>query len=175
MERHYGTEGIALIECINPRLGKYRVRWDVRPYSGGDSDGRPEESHQVSFVEKEFNWKPTLSEVKETILSWYNTVIDRRIMEGFSWNGASVWLSSENQFNYKAAYDIAVQTGGANLPLTFKFGSTEDPVYYVFRTMEELTNFYLASAKYVSDTLEAGWIEKDGIDFSDYQAALEAL
>ena len=38
-----------------------------------------------------------------------------------------VWLSSENQFNYKAAYDLAVQTGGATLPVTFKFGTDEVP------------------------------------------------
>jgi hypothetical protein len=38
-----------------------------------------------------------------------------------------VWLSTENQFNYKAAFDLATQTGGKSLPVTFKFGSTNNP------------------------------------------------
>ena len=29
----------------------------------------------------------------------------------------NIWLSSENQFNYKVAYDLALQTNGANLPI----------------------------------------------------------
>ena len=38
------------------------------------------------------------------------------------WNNKRIWLSSENQFNYKVAYDLALQTNGANLPIIFKFG-----------------------------------------------------
>lgn len=58
MERQYGTEGISLVECINRRLGKWRVRWDVQP------DG--EDSH-VSFVEVEFGRKPALADVAAAI------------------------------------------------------------------------------------------------------------
>ena len=59
MERQYGTEGISLVECINRRLGKWRVRWDVQP------DG--EDSHGVSFVEVEFGRKPALADVAAAI------------------------------------------------------------------------------------------------------------
>ena len=162
--RTRGNKGVAHIECINPKYNKYRVRWDVQPHINEDGEERG-----VSFYEKEFTHKPTIEEIKSIILSWYNTKIDEQILSGFVWNGMQVWLSSENQFNYKAAYDLAVQTGGANLPITFKFGTTNEPVYYTFTTVEELNSFYLAAMTYINNTLATGWQEKDSIDWSVYE------
>lgn len=81
----------------------------------------------------------------------------------------SVWLSSENQFNYKAAYDLAVQTGGQNLPIVFKFGATDEPVYHTFSTVEELSDFYLKAMTYINTVLAEGWAEKDAIDWEKYK------
>lgn len=69
MERHQGTKGIALVECISPRLRKYRVRWDVQPYEDPHRMEAQEEreSNAVDFVEHEFNHKPTLEEVASVI------------------------------------------------------------------------------------------------------------
>ena len=167
MNRSYGSDGIALIECINPRLNKYRVRWDILPYYNANG-----ENMGVSFVEKEFLYKPSMKEIKDTILGWMNEQIDARIVSGFVWRDMAVWLSSENQFNYKAAYDLAVQTNGVNLPTVFKFGSTEEPVYYKFDTLEELSDFYLKAMKYINEQLATGWYEKDNVDWSGYEAEL---
>ena len=98
--------------------------------------------------------------------------MDNEIYSGFVWNGYSVWLSTENQFNYKAAYDLAVQTGGSSLPVTFKFGSDDNPQYYKFNTVEELSDFYTKSVGYIQDVLQRGWARKDGFDFSKYQEEL---
>ena len=118
MKRSFGIEGLPLIECINPKLRKYRVRWDVTYEQNEESD------NTVSFMEAEVSHKPSLKEVKNIVLNGYNQIIDEKILSGFVWKGMSVWLSSENQFNYKAAYDLAIQTEGANLPIKFKFGTT---------------------------------------------------
>jgi hypothetical protein len=112
-----------------------------------------------------------LAWLKKVILEWHNQQIDERIRNGFKWNDMPVWLSHENQFNYKAAYDLAVQTGGANLPVTFKFGTTDEPVYYTFTTLEEINGFYLSAMKYINDTLAEGWREKDAIDWDAYDAS----
>ena len=57
----------------------------------------------------------------ETVMTYSQGVIDKmrenderdeKIVSGFVWRDMQVWLSSENQFNYKAAYDLAVQTKG---------------------------------------------------------------
>lgn len=167
MNRSYGSEGIALIECINPRLNKYRVRWDIQPYFNANG-----ENMGVSFVEKEFLYKPTIAEVKETILNWMNEQTDNRIISGFVWNDMQVWLSSENQFNYKAAYDLAVQTNGVNLPTVFKFGTTEEPIYHKFDTVEELSDFYIKAMRYINEQLAIGWYTKDNFDWSNYETLL---
>ena len=113
----------------------------------------------------------SMDAIKTAILAWYNEQIDERILSGFVWKDMKVWLSSENQFNYKAAYDLAVQNGGANLPITFKFGTTNEPVYHTFTTVEELNGFYLSAMKYINDTLAAGWAEKDAIDWNAYDVS----
>lgn len=166
-KRTHGSDGVLPVECINPRIRKYRVRWDFRPYT--DNDGN---TQGVTFLEAEFLHKPTIQEIKETVLSWMNEQIDEQIVSGFVWNGMSVWLSSENQFNYKAAYDLAVQTSGANLPVVFKFGTTETPVYHTFTSVEELQSFYMAAMSYIDRTLNDGWKRKDAVDWTAYEEAL---
>lgn len=168
MREIQGSAGISLIECINPKYNKYRVRWNIQPYVNEDG-----EEQGVSFYEEELTHKPTIDEIKSIIVAWYNAKIDEQILSGFVWNGLTVWLSSENQFNYKAAYDLAVQTGGANLPITFKFGTTNEPVYHTFTTVEELNGFYLSAMAYINNTLAVGWSEKDSFDYTPYEEALK--
>jgi hypothetical protein len=119
-----------------------------------------------------YNWrkrysgtKPTAEEVIADIKSVINSETDKAILEGFKWRGTAIWLSAENQFNYKAAYDLAVQSAGATLPVTFKFGTDDAPEYYQFKTLDDLTDFYTAAISYISQTLQKGWDEKEQIDF----------
>lgn len=162
--RHQGSSSTPLLECINKRLGKWRVRCD---YVSEDK-----EKESVSFVEKDFSHKPTIEEVKDFVLGVENTKIDERILGGFIWKDMPVWLSSENQFNYKAAYDLAVQTNGASLPVTFKFGDAT-PAYHTFETLEELSDFYTSAIAYVNSVLADGWAKKDALDWSEYERLLE--
>ena len=115
--RIQGSAGVAPIECVNPRKDKWRVRWDIEEQDG-----------MATYEEAEFDRRPTLDEIKAAVLASYNTRIDEAIRSGFRWEETPVWLSAENQFNYKAAFDLAVQTDGANLPVVFKLGTDEKPV-----------------------------------------------
>lgn len=160
MRRYKGNIGILSVECINQWSNKYRVRWDIRP-----DDTNPS---LVTFVEQEFDHKPAIDEIKAVVLAWHNEQIDEQIVSGFTWRGYPVWLSTENQFNYKAAYDLAVQTNGASLPVTFKFGSTEQPTYYKFDNLADLSDFYLSAMAYINGTLTEGWRTKDAIDWSTW-------
>lgn len=160
------------IECVNPRLKKYIVRWDVKPYFHKDEITGEEVLTGYDYYEKWLNHKPTMDEVKEIVLSGMNVIIDQRILEGFEWNGMAVWLSSENQFNYKAAFDLAVQTSGGNLPVTFKFGTTQEPVYHTFSEVGELTDFYIKAMGYINGVLADGWKEKDSIEWNAYETLL---
>lgn len=163
MKKIHGSNGIKYIECINPNKNKYRIRWDFVPHY--DADGIED---GVEYYEHEFLYKPSLSEIKEIVLNGYNKIIDQQILEGFEWNGMPVWLSTENQFNYKAAYDLAVQTQGTSLPVMFKFGTTEEPAYYTFEDMESFTDFYTKAMTYINTKLLEGWQLKDSIDWNVY-------
>lgn len=153
-----GCIGVLPIECVNPRKNKWKVRWNITEKEDGSSD----------WYEQDYDHKPTLEEIRDTIVKFHNGQVDAKILSGFSWKDMPVWLSSENQFNYKASFDLAVQTNGQNLPVRFKFGTDKDPKYYDFKTVDELSDFYTSAIKFINDTLQEGWAEKDSIDFSVY-------
>lgn len=159
MKRVEGTAGIKLLECTNPVKGKWRIRWDVQQGENGNA----------SYMEEEFGHKPEGEEIRSTVMAWYNKQTDTAILSGFSYRDMPVWLSSENQFNYKSAYDLAVQTGGSTLPVTFKFGTDTEPHYHTFETLEELTDFYTKVVKHIQDALADGWKKKDAFDLDEYR------
>ncbi len=45
----------------------------------------------------------TEDEIRSTVITWHNRETDKDILSGFTYENVPVWLSSENQFNYKAA------------------------------------------------------------------------
>lgn len=145
------------------------IMWDYKPIFKANAKGEEIESPLATWQEHTFNHIPTLSEIKEVITNYYNKLIDQSILSGLVWNGMKVWLSNENQFNYKVAYDLAVQTNGATLPIVFKFGDDEEPVYYEFKTLEDLSNFYITSINYVQTVLQEGWNKKDKINWDIYK------
>ena len=160
MRRVQGMKGIALVECINHYINKYRIRWDIQE-EGDDV---------VSFLETDYISKRLrLVDIKNAILDAINKEVDQKILSGFLWKDMPVWLSTENQFNYKAAYDLAVMAQGKTLPVVFKFGTVDTPIYYTFDTLEDISDFYLSAMAYISKTLEEGWKLKDSIDWSEYE------
>lgn len=159
MRRVEGCAGIQLMECVNPVKNKWRIRWDVQEQEDGTS----------SYMEHEFGHKPTAEEVRSTVMAWYNERTDEAILSGFCYKEMPVWLSQENQFNYKSAFDLAVQTEGKNLPVTFKFGTDMAPVYHTFETLEDLTDFYMKAMVHIQTVLSDGWKKKDSFNPEEYQ------
>lgn len=167
-----GVNTLPLVQCINAKLGKYLVLWGCEEVETTAVGGSGESGKTYRYSAKEFPYKPTLEEVKEVILDSINAEIDERILSGFEWNNMMVWLSTENQFNYKAAFDLAMMSEGSNLPVTFKFGTTEDPVYHTFSTLSELQDFYTKAMTYINTCLSEGWQFKDAFDWSVYEELL---
>lgn len=159
MKRIEGTSGVKLIECVNPVKQKWRIRWDVQEKEDGSA----------TYMEEEFLGQPSPEAIKSVVIGWYNEQIEEAILSSFVYQNMSVWLSSENQFNYKAAYDLAVQTNGATLPVIFKFGTDEEPNYRTFATLEELTDFYMKTMNHIQDTLADGWEKKDAFNLELYR------
>lgn len=120
-------------------------------------------------METEFNHRPTAEEIRSIVISWYNTQTDTAILSGFTYGDVPVWLSQENRFNYKSAYDLAVQTGGGTLPVTFKSDTETEPVYRTFEMLEELTDFYTKAMDHFQTALAEGWKKKDAFDLEEYR------
>lgn len=133
----------------------------------GDSDNYT--WYEIYFYKKQ--GKPNFDKAKDAILNDINERTDMKILNGMVWENQKVWLSSENQFNFKAAYDLAVQTQGQSLPVTFKIGEDdeENPIYHEFDDMNEFTNFYVSAISHVNTCLNEGWQKKDSIDFDAYK------
>ena len=116
----------------------------------------------------DFDHKPELAEIKSIIISHINQKTDEKILSGMVWNGMPIWLSQENQINYKVFHDQAIFTQGASLPIKFKFGTDNNPVYYEFTTLMVLKDFYSKVLEWIQQSVGEGWAEKDGIDFNVY-------
>lgn len=77
--------------------GYWVVRWDFKPKL--DSDG-------IYWYEEEaYNFIPTIDDIQQTIVEWFNKQTDGVIQHGFEWKGINVLLNDENKFNYKAITD----------------------------------------------------------------------
>lgn len=158
MQRVSGAEP-QYLRIAHKRKGTYAIAVDVRQ----DEDG------QYSYVEYLFDHYPSMDEIRAAVNGYYNSITDEAILSGFTYEGVPVWLSSENQFNFKAAFDLAVQTNGASLPVKFKFGTEAEPVYKTFTTVESLKDFYVAAIAYIQTCLEEGWEKKDSVDYNSYR------
>lgn len=112
-----------------------------------------------------FDHEPEKEELTRLITDEINARTSRKIIEGLAWNGMPVWLSTENQLNFKSAYDMAVQTAGESLPVRFKLGERDgEAVYWTFSTIEEITSFHNAVVEHIHGCLERGWKMKEGLE-----------
>lgn len=158
MHRVNGAEP-QFLRIANKRRGRYAIAFDIER----DEDGN------YTYMEHVFDHLPTEEEIRSIVNAHYNKETDEAIVSGFTYEGNPVWLSSENQFNFKAAFDLAVQTGGTSLPVKFKFGTDSAPVYRTFTTVDELTDFYTKAIAYIQQCLEDGWAKKDAVDYTVYK------
>jgi len=165
--------------------------WDTNKLPDSYKVGKTEEeflsgayykmtSAQRKFMEQNFTASPLqILRMKVDVISPYipgreeliqaekikiNQQVEQNILSGFIWGGMPVWLSTENQMNYKAAYDLAVQLSGATLPVRFKFGTDEIPVYFSFDNMSEFTDFYTKALQHIQNCYQYGWDEKDSLN-----------
>lgn len=154
--------------------GTYILRWNKEDIDNTD---------YASWDEVELQSKPTLQQIENIILSAINKDTDNKILEGFTIQRTmedvvtdiKVYLSLENQFNYKASYDLAFQTQGASLPCILKFGEVNNPKYYQFTTLEDFTQFNTSCISFINRTLQEGWRLKDGVDYSEYEQLLKTI
>lgn len=156
MKRVQGNHDVTLIECTNPVRNKWRVRWDVST----------DESGTTSYMEAEFDHRPSVDEVKSLIEGWISDATRERIISGFTYEGVPVWLSAENQANYERAYIQSKMGNGVSV--VFKFGTDDKPVYRKFENPADIEAFYRAFSEHIQQAQLDGWNARDSIDLEPY-------
>jgi hypothetical protein len=118
----------------------------------------------VVYAETEDKCKEKLEEI-------INEYIENRIITSFVWDDVKVYLSKENQQNWKAIYDFAIQTGGENLPVTLKIGEDDNgsSVYKTFKSRAEMREFYEACLNHIVEYLTLGWGLKDNLKNEEFR------
>lgn len=147
-------------------------------------DGENATWYEVVF----YNFKNphlSLQTIKEAIIKDINSQTDEKILNGYQWKilrgrhvgeTVNVWLSEENQNNFKAFHDAVKNYPELDaFPATYKLAEDEngDPIYETFESISELSQFYIGSVAYIQNTLSEGWGRKDSIDWSLYEEALK--
>ena len=165
--------------------GVYKLMFEYRPqveaiterddYGNIVNTGEVKETDYCTVLIHTFYGEPNRKDITKLLTDYYNKETDWKILSGFVWNDIPVWLSKENQFNYKAAYDMAIQTNGAsmydengNYICTFKLGTDKEPVIYTFQNVEELADFYTKGLAHIQKCLQEGWALKAEINWEDY-------
>lgn len=131
--------------------------------------------------------KMTLDMVKSAVWNDINAKTDAKILNGYEWevlhgedagSTVKVWLSAENQENFKAKHDLALAYPQLTTwPVTYKISEHTDksPVYEHFANIEELARFYLGGVAYIEQTLQEGWQKKGTFDFTPYELILNPV
>lgn len=153
-----GSAFTPLLECINT----YKNIWKVRIKICENEDGG------VDYVEEEYNYQPSLNQIKEYVTAHYNNMCNDDIKGSLKFGGDVVWLSQENQQNYLRDLNLAKITGGENLPVTYKLGEDE-AVYRVFQTIEDLQDFNIQVSNHINNSIQRFWSIKDNIDWEKYK------
>lgn len=145
----------SLLQCIEPYKNIWVARWDKEVKEEGG----------YQWKEEVFDHLPSVADIKDAIFTAINDEVTQTITSGFKFKDQTVWLSTENQANYKSYFDLG-------LTPTIKIGDSEAN-YYSFQTKEEFTEFYKEVVLFIQNTIKEGWDKKDAIDFSEYETLIE--
>lgn len=156
----YSTESTQLFECFNKVKNTYIVRFDETKTDNG-----------YKYQEFLVVGKDSIELIKSTINNYYNEICSDEILKGFKLDSEIVWLSSENQINYKIYYDFALvnsQNGIEFQPIKIKIGNETESKYHTFESFEEYQKFVFDYTEHIQNTISKCWQIKDAIDWELY-------
>ena len=120
-------------------------------------------------------YKPSIDKIKDIINSYYNELTKTNIENNFKWNGMNIFLSIENQIDYKLLFDTTVLLNGKNLPEDVKFKIGKNNFYYTFEDIDDMKDLIVAMNNHIRKYLKEGYKLKESIDYEDYIHELETL
>lgn len=150
MRKATGNKNIAPMVCLNAVRNQWRVRLEITETEDG-----------AEWYEEDFNYRPSADEIRQLYNELVNEQVRQQILNGFMYEGKAVYLSEENQLNFRSA---------ASTPVRFKLGENEDgnPVYHTFESSEELASFNKQMSDYIVTCLNDGYQRKDAFKTEYY-------
>ena len=142
----------------NDKSNKYIVSWGLTNIGGIN----------YKWNYEIFDKKPSINTIKKTINNYINSQTRYCIENKFRWNDMSIYLSIENQIDYKLLFDTTTLLEGSNLPAKVKFKINGESIYYNFETIEDMKDFIIAMNNHIRACLEVGNKAKEEINYDDY-------
>lgn len=93
MRLTYGSPENAPLECINPHLTKWRMRWDYKTEEK-QREGSEETHEETSYMEEEFLHEPSVEEMRNTVVSWVKENIGEY---AYYLDEQNIWLDSSER------------------------------------------------------------------------------
>lgn len=157
---------------LGPQVAE--ICFGLRPLIDKGADGNDVDTGFGEWWAHRIVGRTDTEAIRDLIVSTIDAYTAGRIVNGLRWEVGDgktvpVRLTTENQYNFKAAYDRAFQTQGGTLPVTLKLGTPTEPHYLVIDTLEQFTEFYSAVLRHIDTMMQEGWDLKDGIDWKDYE------
>lgn len=123
----------------------------------------------IEYIQETIFGEYDLQKTKDIIENYINSEVQNNIISGLNYNSCNIWLSKENQQNYKAAVDLAIQSEGKNLPYRIRATKEGNPHYINFNTLDELKDFWATCINHIQSCILKGWSLKDVINWSAYE------
>lgn len=130
MKLTYGSLENAPLECINPHLTKWRLRWDYKTEEVS-REGSDETYQQTSYMEEEFLYKPTVEDMRNTVVSWFKENVGEY---AYYLDEKNIWLDSAERSVIKTI--AADNEGKIKLPTPDSF--VELDAKYALQAVEEM-------------------------------------
>ena len=161
MQKIYGAPG--------PQNGLYKIgknKWELFYGFGKDND---QEETGWNYRER-FDHRPSLDEIKETIVGVIESEYADKLRYGLTWNELPVEYTEERKSDLTGML-VAMQAGIMELPVTLNLGTYPDgsPVFHEFAKPEEIIGVAKAISNHKIAVCNAEWQEKSSVDWSVYE------
>lgn len=117
---------------------------------------------EESCYRKYYDRLPTAEVLTADVEDLVNAWVEDGILTGYVWKGQLVWLSVENQLNYRCAVDAA-ELGGLTFPYRVRVVGGDGVGYVELSDAAELRTFWLGVQAHIRKLQEHGWVLKDGV------------
>ena len=143
------------VECINPRRGRYAVRWNHH-----------EEAEGGWYADEAiFDHRPTLDEVRDVINNYIDEQTQSDIVNGFFWNGRQIRLTDTAQRNFLFAVYTVNHTGEIDrAPFVGLLKADTDAA-----AADELGDMVAAMWEHIKNHRALGLAKKSAVDYSAFE------